>query len=131
MYDRIFYSQDRSGLTGKNLSIRPDHGKRHVLAMSQGVDTLKTTPSGPYSDSLLSNDPQFEPSPRRAGLPGKVLASILCSSTPPIMFWRDGARSGQGFGGEITSIPLRPRLSGYNLCSFSFFNAHFAMLIFH
>jgi hypothetical protein len=105
--------------------------KRHTLAMSQGVDTLKTAPSAPPSDSLLSNEPQFEASRRRAGLPGNVSASILCPFTPPNTFWRDGARSGQGFEGEITSIPLRPRLSDYNLCSFSFFNTHFVILILH
>ena len=52
--------------------------KRHILAMGQGVDILKTAPSGPLSNPLLFDDPQF-----------------------------------QGLGGETTSIPLRPRLTGY------------------
>jgi len=82
--------------------------------MSQGVDILKTAPSALPPIPLSLNDPQFETSRRRAGLPGKVLASILCPFTPPVKFWRDGARSGQGFGGETTSIQLRPKLRGYS-----------------
>ena len=31
----------------------------------------------------------------RVGLPGKEVSFILCSLTPPIPLWRDGARSGQ------------------------------------
>jgi hypothetical protein len=34
----------------------------------------------------------------------------------PITFWRDGTCSGQGFGGETTSIQLRLRLRGYGWC---------------
>jgi hypothetical protein len=34
--------------------------KRHILAMSQGVDILKTAPSAPSPDSPLFNDPQFQ-----------------------------------------------------------------------
>jgi len=81
--------------------------------MSQGVDILKMDASAPPSDSPPSYDPQFEASHRRVGLPGKVFASILCPFIPPITFWRDAARSGQGFGGETHFGPLRPRLMYY------------------
>jgi hypothetical protein len=70
-YDQRSYPQVRGGLSEDNL-------KRHILAVSQGVDILKMTPSAPPPDSPLSNDPQF-----------------------------------QTFGGETTSIQLRPRLRGY------------------
>jgi hypothetical protein len=52
-YDRRPYPQDRGGLSGENL-------KRHILAMSKGVDILKTAPSAPPPDSPLSNAPQFQ-----------------------------------------------------------------------
>jgi len=46
-YDQRSYPQVRGGLSGKNLSIRPDHGKRYIWAKSQGVDILKMAPSVP------------------------------------------------------------------------------------
>src|SRR4030042_3088896 len=39
-YDQRSYPQVRGGLSGKNLSIRPAHGKRYIWAKSQGVDIL-------------------------------------------------------------------------------------------
>ena len=53
-------SRDRGGLSGENLSIRPDHGKRHIWAMRQGVDILKMVPSELAADYPLSNDPLFK-----------------------------------------------------------------------
>jgi hypothetical protein len=52
--------QDRGGLSGKNLSIRPDHGKRYILVMSHSIDIFKTASSAPPPDSSSSNDPQFQ-----------------------------------------------------------------------
>ena len=52
-YDPRRYSYDRSGLSGENL-------KRHILAMSQGVDISKKAPSAPPRISFLSNDLQFQ-----------------------------------------------------------------------
>ena len=43
--EKLSYSQDRGGLSGENL-------KRHILAMSQGVDSLKMASSAPPADSL-------------------------------------------------------------------------------
>jgi hypothetical protein len=57
--------------------------KRHILAISQGADMLKTAPVAPPLDSPFSNDPQF-----------------------------------QGFGGEITSIQLRPRMRDHSFGHF-------------
>lgn len=52
-YNERSYSRDRDGLSGENM-------KRHILAMSQGIDIPKEVSSAPFFDSLLSDDPQFE-----------------------------------------------------------------------
>jgi len=47
------YLRDRSGFSGENL-------KRHILAMSQGVEILNDGPFSTTLDTLLYNDPQFQ-----------------------------------------------------------------------
>jgi hypothetical protein len=56
--DQKSYFQDRSGLFGENL-------KRHILAISQGANALKTTPSALLADSPHSTDPHFKVSEGR------------------------------------------------------------------
>jgi hypothetical protein len=53
---------------------------------------------GPSAGSRVEGKPQYlgvKLPAEKAGLPGKEVSLILCPLTPPILLWRDGARSGR------------------------------------
>ena len=87
--------------------------KRHILAMSKGVDILKTRP---FSTTLQSPFTliirNLKLAGRRPGLPGVVISFDIVPLDLPLCCF-DGAPPGQGLGGETTSVSERPRLPGY------------------